>query len=296
MSVRVGTCPDSWGVWFSKHEKQIPWERCLKEMHEAGYSGTELGPTGYLPTDYDELKKALEENELDLIGATLSGDMCSDEGVQTVLDTIDLLGPVQTKFPTAKYMVLFTDVYTDLETGEYIHPASINDEEWKQFCANIQKVSDYAKDKYGLMVVYHPHAQTYCESEEQIERLLDSTNVMLCFDTGHHVYGGGDPVSFFRKHHDRIPYLHLKDCNKQLRDKIKNEGLSFVKACEQGLMCEPGDGDVDFSDMYKAICEVDYEGWVVVEQDQPLCPWDQPFPVAKRTREFLAKAGFDNFA
>lgn len=53
MNIKVGSCPDSWGVWFPHHEKQTPWERCLKEMHEAGYAGTELGPTGYLPTDYD---------------------------------------------------------------------------------------------------------------------------------------------------------------------------------------------------------------------------------------------------
>nr|WP_302649499.1 sugar phosphate isomerase/epimerase [uncultured Agathobaculum sp.] len=291
MNIKVGSCPDSWGVWFPHHEKQTPWERCLKEMHEAGYAGTELGPTGYLPTDYDSLKAALERYELDLIGATLSGDMCSDEGVQTVMNTIDLLGPIQTRFATAKYMVLFTDVYTDLETGALIHPASIDDDGWQAFCANIQKVADYAMEKYGLLVVYHPHAQTYCETEEEIERLLHDTTVQLCFDTGHHVYGGGDPVAFFRKHHDRIPYLHLKDCNQALRDKVKKEGLSFNKAITMGLMCEPGSGAVDFSDLYKALQEVDYDGWVVVEQDMFPCPFDQPYPIAKRTREYLKKIG-----
>lgn len=291
MKVRVGSCPDSWGVWFPEHEKQTPWERCLKEMHEAGYAGTELGPTGYLPTNYEDLKAALDKYQLDLIGATLSGDMCSEEGVQTVLGMVDLLGPIQQKFSTAKYMVLFTDVYTDLETGELIHPASIDDEEWKVFAGNIQRVSDYAKNKYGLMVVYHPHAQTYCESEEEIERLLKDTTVQLCLDTGHHVYGGGDPVNFFLKHYDRIPYLHLKDCNQELRDKIKKEGLSFTKAVSMGLMCEPGSGAVDFGDFYRAMQEVDYDGWVVVEQDMFPCPFEQPYPIAKRTREFLAEIG-----
>ncbi|MCH3964803.1 MAG: sugar phosphate isomerase/epimerase [Clostridium sp.] len=291
MKIRVGSCPDSWGVWFPKNEKQIPWTRCLDEMAAAGYEGTELGPTGYLPTSYDELKKALDKRGLDLIGATLSGDMCSNQGVSIVKDTIDLLGPIQIKFSTAKYMVLFTDVYTDLNTGKLIHPATIGNEEWKQFCANIQEVSDYARDKYGLMVVYHPHAQTYCESEDEIEHLLNDTDVMLCFDTGHHVYGGGDPVSFFRKHYKRIPYLHLKDCNQKLRDRIKSEGLSFVEAVGLGLMCEPGAGAVDFADMYKALQEVDYDGWAVVEQDMYPCSFDKPFPIAKRTRKFLADIG-----
>ncbi|MGE4549497.1 MAG: sugar phosphate isomerase/epimerase family protein [Intestinibacillus sp.] len=291
MKIRVGSCPDSWGVWFPSHEKQTPWTRCLDEMAAAGYVGTELGPTGYLPTDYDELRMALDSRGLDLIGATLSGDMCSDKGVKAVMDTIDQLGPIQIRFPDARYMVLFTDVITDLETGEYIYPETIDDEGWKQFCANIQKVADYARDQYGLTVVYHPHAQTYCETEPQIERFLKDTTVQLCFDTGHHVYGGGDPVAFFRKHHDRIPYLHLKDCNQELRDKIKHEGLSFVKAVSLGLMCEPGSGAVDFADMYKALQEVDYDGWVVVEQDMFPCSFDQPIPIAKRTREYLASIG-----
>ena len=291
MKVRVGSCPDSWGVWFSEHKLQTPWERCLSEMHRAGYEGTELGPTGYLPTDYEKLREALEKNEMDLIGATLSGDMCSDDAVQTVLDTIDLLGPLQTRFETARYMVLFTEVYTDLETGKLIHPASIGPDEWKKFCGNIQKVSDYAADRYGLMVVFHPHAQTYVETEEEIERFLEDTTVPLCFDTGHHVYGGGDPVTFFRKHHDRIPYLHLKDCDGALRDKVKKEELSFTKAVQMGLMCEPGAGAVDFADFYRAMKEADYDGWVVVEQDMFPCDFEKPYPIAKRTREYLRKIG-----
>ncbi len=36
----------------------------------------------------------------------------------------------------------------------------------------------------------------------------------LCLDTGHHAYRGGDPVAFFRRHHARIPYLHLKSVDR----------------------------------------------------------------------------------
>ena len=51
MNVKVGTGPDSWGVWFASDPKQIPWRRFLDEVVEAGYEWIELGPYGYLPTD-----------------------------------------------------------------------------------------------------------------------------------------------------------------------------------------------------------------------------------------------------
>ncbi|MBT2475291.1 2-keto-myo-inositol dehydratase, partial [Microbacterium sp. ISL-103] len=47
--LRIGTAPDSWGVWFPDDPKQVPWQRFLDEVVAAGYSWIELGPYGYLP-------------------------------------------------------------------------------------------------------------------------------------------------------------------------------------------------------------------------------------------------------
>lgn len=43
--LRIGTAPDSWGVWFADHPRQTPWDRFLDEVAEAGYHYIELGPT-----------------------------------------------------------------------------------------------------------------------------------------------------------------------------------------------------------------------------------------------------------
>ena len=37
MEIRIGSAPDSWGVWFAEDEKQTPWDRFLDEIQEAGY-------------------------------------------------------------------------------------------------------------------------------------------------------------------------------------------------------------------------------------------------------------------
>ena len=48
-NLRLGTAPDSWGVWFPDDPKQVPWHRFLDEAAAAGYTAVELGPFGYLP-------------------------------------------------------------------------------------------------------------------------------------------------------------------------------------------------------------------------------------------------------
>jgi len=71
--LRLGTCPDSWGVWFADDPLQTPWERFLDEVAEVGYQWLELGPFGYLPTDAVRLAEELARRGLKVAGGTVHG-------------------------------------------------------------------------------------------------------------------------------------------------------------------------------------------------------------------------------
>ena len=213
MNIKIGTAPDSWGVWFPENEKQTNWERCMDEMAEAGYAGIELGPWGYLPNKYEKLKEELEKRSLELTATTLVGDLTSDSKTEELIALLDDMSELQLRFESAKYVVLIDDCYTDLFSGELIRPQFLNEVEWSKFIKNIIKIRDHARINYGLEVVFHPHAQSHVETEEQIEKLLNDTDINLCLDTGHHAYADGDPVAFMQTHYKRIPYLHLKSCD-----------------------------------------------------------------------------------
>jgi len=132
------------------------------------------------------------------------------------------------------------------------------------------------------------------EYEDQIEKFLADTDpdlVSLCFDTGHHAYRGGNSVAFMRKHHDRIPYLHLKSINPEIQKRVAAENIPFAKAVEMGLFCEPALGAVDFLAFREVLDRVDYHGWAIVEQDMYPTPFDRPLPIAKRTRKYLREIG-----
>lgn len=291
MKVKVGTAPDSWGVWFPENEKQIDWERCMNEMAESGYQGIELGPWGYLPNEYEKLKNELEKRNLELTATTLVGDLMSEEKTREIMDLLDEMAKLQLQFESAKYVVLIDDCYTDLFTGELVRPRTLNEAQWSNFVNNILKIRDYAKIQYGLEVVFHPHAQSHIETEEQIERLLDDTDINLCLDTGHHAYADGDPVAFMKKHHKRIPYLHVKSCDLKIREKMQRENWPFAKAVSNDIMCEPELGVVDMKAFVEVLESIDFKGWAIVEQDMYPAPFDKPFPIAKRTREYLKVIG-----
>ena len=75
MNVRIGSAPDSWGVWLPSDPKQIPWDRFLDEVVEAGYEWIELGPYGYLPTDLAELRAELGKRGLKVTASFAMGDL-----------------------------------------------------------------------------------------------------------------------------------------------------------------------------------------------------------------------------
>src|SRR5580692_2938394 len=62
----VGNAPCSWGTleFDAAKGEQIPFGIMLDELAETGYTGTELGDWGYMPTNPVELSEELARREL----------------------------------------------------------------------------------------------------------------------------------------------------------------------------------------------------------------------------------------
>src|SRR5579862_1225295 len=64
------SAPDSWGVLdYPGPSWNQSYEKMLDEMVAAGYTGSELGPYGFFPTDPKVLKPQLEKRKLKLLGS-----------------------------------------------------------------------------------------------------------------------------------------------------------------------------------------------------------------------------------
>jgi inosose dehydratase len=293
MNIKIGSAPDSWGVWFPSDPKQTPWQRFLDEIVLAGYEWTELGPYGYLPTDLATLRAELDKRGLK-VSATFAMEALEEPSAwpeleRQVLGAGELLAALG-----APFLVLIDDTYSDLFTGKPTAPSRLDNSAWKRLIDTTHRVADIAKNRFGLKLVFHPHAETHVEYQDQIEAFLDQTDptrVYLCLDTGHHAYRGGDPVVFFRRHHPRIAYLHLKSVDGQMQKRVEAEHVPFALAVGMDMFCEPSKGAVDFPAFRDALRDVNYQGWATVEQDMYPAPFDKPLPIAQHTRAYLRDIG-----
>ena len=79
--LRLGTAPDSWGVWFPEDPHQVTWQQYLDELPRAGYVWTELGPQGFLPQDPQQLRDELDQRGLKVCGGTVFAALHRDDWV-----------------------------------------------------------------------------------------------------------------------------------------------------------------------------------------------------------------------
>ena len=81
--------PDSWGVLdYPGPSWEQSYEKMLDEMVEAGYTGTELGPYGFFPTDPNVLQPQLEKQKLKLLGSFVPVKMTDPAAGSAVIERI----------------------------------------------------------------------------------------------------------------------------------------------------------------------------------------------------------------
>lgn len=270
--MRIGTAPISWGVCeLPDWGVVLPYERVLDQMAELGYAGTELGPWGYLPRDPAALGRALGRRGLALAGAfcpvTLHDPARYDEQVRQALETARLIAGCG-----APVLVLAEagDAARGRIAGRVVAEGPrFGEAEWDRFAAGANEIARQAR-ALGLVTAFHPHAGTYVETPGEIDELLGRTDpdlVGLCLDTGHVAYGGGDAAALARREARRIRHVHLKDLDPTRYAGAIARGLDFTAAVGEDVFTAVGDGRVDMSGVLRALREVAYDGWLIVEQD-----------------------------
>jgi inosose dehydratase len=108
------------------------------------------------------------------------------------------------------------------------------------------------------------------ESDAHIDRLLDTSSVGLCLDTGHAYLGGADPAAIARSAPDRVLHVHLKDVDAARAERVKSGDVPFRDAVIDGLFVPLGEGAVDIAGTVAALEDAGFRGWYVLEQDVSL--------------------------
>jgi len=298
MSIKIANAPCSWGVLeFDLEGEAAGYAQVLDEMRETGYEGTELGDWGFMPTDPVELKAELEARGLEMLAAFVPVDLSDPAahatGEETAVRTAKLLAAVAER----PFLVLADDngkhpVRTK-NAGRIKPGEGLTEEQWEIFATGAQRVARAVYEQTGVRTVFHHHCAGFVETPAEIERLLSMTDPEvfgLCFDAGHYMFGGGDPVEGLRKHAGRIWHVHFKDCDPKIAAKSRANGWDYFESVRNGIFCELGKGGVDFPAIKVVLDEMGYDGWIVVEQDV-LPGMGSPKDSARRNRDYLKSIG-----
>jgi inosose dehydratase len=299
MAIRVANAPISWGIMeHIELPAGYPYGRVLDEIKVAGYSGTELGPYGFLPAESAVLQAELEKRSLALCSAfvdiELGNAAAHAEGLAFVKRPARLISEAGAR------MLILSDKITPARNAvagrrNEANQTSWSDQEWQAAAAAIHSVIALCKT-LGLRVAFHHHAGSHVETPEEVDRLLSlfpADELGLCLDTGHYVYCGGDSVTFLEKQVSRIWCVHLKDVYENKAAEARSRKLNFHDAVRHGIFAPLGKGNIDFQKVLALLQRGQFDGWVVVEAD--VLPGgsgaDAPLTNAIAGREYLRRFG-----
>ena len=305
--IQVGNAPCSWGTleFESAGGNTVGFAQMLDELAEAGYTGTELGDWGFMPTEPASLKEELARRKLTMTGAFVPIAFKDREahaaGEALALKTARLLASVADA-ARPPFVVLADDncrVPSRCNNAGRVTPELALDEaEWEAFAEGVNRVARAVQAQTGLRCVFHHHGGGYVETPDEIAQLLAHTDpdaVGLVFDTGHYAFGTGRPsgegvLEGLRMFAPRIRYVHLKDCSPEIAAQARAEGWDYHTAIRHGVFCELGQGCVPFAAVADWLREQNYTGFVTVEQD--VVPgMGTPKASALRNRDYLRTVG-----
>lgn len=265
----------AWGIapigWRNDDIPEIGAENTLSHLLSdivvAGFEGTEVG--GFFP-EPNVLNKELQLRNLKIAGQWFSSFIIRDgveEASKAFHKHCEYLKAVN-----AAVAVVSEQTYSIQGTDKNVFNEKpyFTDKEWDQLGQGLNQLGKIAEE-YDLKLVFHHHMGTGVQTLAEIDRLMENTDpnhVHLLYDTGHIYVSDADYMTLLNKHINRIHHVHFKDVRQAVKEQCEREGKSFLQSFLAGMFTVPGDGCIDFTEVYKTLLETNYSGWIVIEAEQ----------------------------
>ena len=270
-SLRVGFSP----ITFNNEDlvglrAPVPYEAVLDRVAELGYAGTERG--AYFPDDPEVARAACAKRGLTLVGA-----WCGLELASAGSEEADLAHARSIASWVARAGGRYVNLAHAGEPGRRA-AAGVADRAdtprldaagWQRVADRVSRAAEICH-ALSLEATFHPHAGTWIETRAEIDqlmRLTDPALVSLCFDVGHAIVGGMDPLAVLTEHRERVRYVHVKDVDPGVLATVRSDRLGFDEAIRRCVFTELGRGALDVPGLAKTLAATGYRGWLMVEQD-----------------------------
>lgn len=267
-NVKLATGPVSWGVDFADSPGNPPWQNLVDELCASGLTAMELGPLGYLPEDPQTLRDELARRNIVAVGSFIFDDL-HDRGRAENLVRIAERTAAWIAGGGGKFLVIIDRPGPErmATAGRSGAARRLSTSDWSAMLDVIKRIADIAQS-HGLVPTVHPHAGGYIEYRDEIEALLDGSDLSLCLDTGHLAYAGMVPEEAISTYSSRLKHLHLKDTNPVVLERVRVEQFGFWDAIAAQIFCPLGSGMVDLERVGQSLHAVEYSGFATIELDR----------------------------
>ena len=265
---RIATAPISWGICdMPEWGHQLPVESVLTEMAAAGFTHTELGQLGYLPTEPAELRAALGRHGLTLLGGFVPLVVHDPEHTDNTLDEAAAAAAIIAGGGGRFFVTCVVSDHTNWRRE------ALADWTWPVVAENLDRVGKIAAD-HGLTQAIHPHFGSLLESDTETRRILDVSDVAVVFDTAHLLLGGSDVLELAHRYLDRIALVHIKDIDLDTAAGVIAGRLTLMEGAQQGLFPPLGRGGAPIAEIVSLLEGSGRGLWYVLEQDAAIAEGD----------------------
>ncbi len=252
--------------------QEVPFVERIYKAKEAGFDAVEFWVWG--EKDIEAIKKAIDETGLEvaIFQGNINGRMIDKKdkdvyisGVRKSLKTAKYLG--------TKHLFIMTDILKEDRTV-LEPPYEIPEEEKLQSVKDILNELKKDAEAAGVTMVIEPlnvvvdHKGYYLDHSKpafDLVREINSPNIKVLYDIYHMQIMEGNIIETLRNNIDAIGYVHIAD----------------VPGRNQ-----PGTGELNFTNIFKALRETGYQGYVGFEFEPKGKPTDE---VVKEVFELINK-------
>ena len=182
-------------------------------------------------------------------------------------------------------------------------PAGLVEEAFSELAKRWKPILDVA-DECGIDLCYEIHPGEDLHDGASWERFVDEVDgharAKILFDPSHFVLQGMDEVDFVHRYHERIAMFHVKDAELRPDGRTGVYGGYLPWSERAGRFRTPGHGEVDFGEIFTALARYDFDGWAVLEWEDP---YQDAIAGAEEGAAFIAthivevaERSFDDFA
>lgn len=260
-SIRFGYSTITWGNNI---------DQAISEISSLGFTGVQLrNPFAQYGQNPEALKKLLQDAKLEVVMLS-SGNA----DVNTVNDEAEISKHVT----NAKFIKSVGGNRIQVTNSSRPKTGQVNPDDLVKYGKMLTEIGKRTAD-IGVETTYHNHMGQLGQTPQEVDIILqnaDSKYVGFLLDVAHYLQGGGDPATAIHTYNKRIKVLHIKD----VKDTEGGNGYQFV---------ELGQGRLNLPAVFKALDEINYHGYAVVELDAVPVKGRTPLESGQIAKDYLTK-------